>query len=379
MTEKKTHRRSVVVSLAVMVASAAMPSAARSLPAGAQAANSRRPAWRFAVTDDSRAAGPAAAKANGVSTLALGTIANDIVTQGVDFVLFPGDMVTGETDDAAALSSMLDTWVETMAPVYNSGIPVYVTRGNHEYNPRAYGAANSVDPSRQTFLDHFSYLPHDGPEGEKGLTWSITHKNVKIVGFDQYAKRTSSYDNRLYAPGSNQGQMMSSWVLDQVNGSEAPLTFVIAHEQIWPTASHPDCFANDPDSRDALVHALAQHNGAFLAGHDHRYVRGYVSNPQGDSAPAFTIGTAGGGNYAWGVKDISAAYPGPDAYTVQKQISNTSDPTFGYLLVTVYTDNTWSAEFRGFKLSCWSSCATNPTAGSFSVLDSFSCAGGSCQ
>ncbi len=76
------------------------------------------------------------------------------------------------------------------------------------------------------------------------------------------------------------------------------------------------------------------------------YVRGYVSNTQGESVPAFTIGTVGG-NYTSGVFDIPSAYRGPDAYTVRKQISDSSNPTFGYLLVTVYTDNTWGGEFRG--------------------------------
>jgi Calcineurin-like phosphoesterase len=381
MSENTVHRRWVAAFLTVIVA-AAVPSAARSAPSDNQADNSRRPAWKFAVTDDSRAAGSAVVRSNGVSTLAVGTIANDIVMQGVDFVLFPGDMVTGETNDTVALSSMLDTWVAAMAPVYNSGIPVYVTRGNHEYNPGDKGAANPLDPSRQTYLEHFSYLPDNGPQGEKGLTWSITHKNVKIIGFDQYAGRTASYDNTLYAPGSNKGQAMSSWVLDEINSSNAPLNFVIAHEQIWPSMSHPDCLANDPDSRDALVHALATHNGAYLAGHDHMYVRGYVSNTQGDRASAFVVGTAGGGNYDFGAYDISQWYTGPDAYTVQKHISNSSAPTFGYLLVTVYTDNTWSAEFRGFQFDYWHNVAsdTHPVnVGSFSVMDTCTWSAGICQ
>ncbi len=352
--------------------------AARPTPASAQDGR----VWKFAVTDDSRAAGSMLVRNNGVATLALSTIANDMVAQGVDFVLFPGDMVTGETNDVNALSSMLDTWLATMAPVYQAGIPVYVTRGNHEYNPLAYGAANPLDPSRETFLEHFGDLPRNGPRSEKGLTWAIYHRNVKIIGFDEYASRTSGYDDRLYAPGSNVGQAMSSWVVDQVNGSTQPLTFVIAHEQIWPSASHPDCLANDPDSRDALVHALAGRNGAFFAGHDHMYVRGYMSDGQGATVPAFTIGTAGGGNYNWGIFDISSTYTGPDAYTVQKQLSSSAIPTFGYLLVTVHGDGTWSGEFRGFQFDYWHNDATDPhpvNVGPISVMDSFSCSAGICK
>ena len=256
-------RRRATVVLALLAVSVAMPSVARSA-ADQQADHSRRPAWQFAVTDDSRAAGckdasnPAAsAQYNGGSTVVMGAIARDIAAHGVDFVLFPGDMITGEVDDSAAVSSMLGTWMATMAPVYDAGIPVYVTRGNHEYNPKTNGSVNVLDPSRQPFLDHFDYLPHNGPTGEKGLTYAITHKNVKVIGFDQYANRSASYDNHLYAPGSNAWQTMNPWVIDEVNSSNAPLTFVMAHEQIWPTVSHSDCLANDPTARDALVHALA--------------------------------------------------------------------------------------------------------------------------
>ncbi len=381
MKTKWARQLGVTAFLMVLAVTAMMPTPVWSQSNDQQTAHSRQPAWKFAITDDSRAAGPAIAKNNGVSTLALSTIANDMVNQGIDFVLFPGDMVTGETNDTTALSSMLDTWVATMAPVYNAGIPVYVTRGNHEYNPGANGAANPLDPSRQTFLTHFSYLPSNGPAGEQGLTWSIKHKNVKIIGFDQYAKRTSDYNDTLYAPSSNEGQAMNEWVIDEIQESKAHLNFVIAHEQIWPTRSHPDCLANDPDSRDKLVKALAERNGAYFAGHDHMYVRGYMTNKEGDRVPAFTVGTAGGGNYDYGVFDISYWYGGPDAYTVQRQFSNSSSPTFGYLLVTVYTDNTWSAEFRGFQFSCYSNCqagqAVNVTP--ISVMDSFTCEDGVCS
>jgi hypothetical protein len=99
--------------------------------------------FKFAVTADSRAAGGAAMR-NGVSTVVLDAIARDIASQGVDFVLFPGDMVSGETDTSTDLSSMLGTWKATMGPVYNTGIQVYVTRGDHEYNTPTNGTRNPL-------------------------------------------------------------------------------------------------------------------------------------------------------------------------------------------------------------------------------------------
>ncbi len=349
--------------------------------------------FRFAVTDDSRASGGGATtptppggagygqynlvQNNGVSSLVMSTIASDIVAQNaqqkVDFVLFPGDMISGEDQNPNHLSSELDTWKSTMSPVYSAGIPIYTTRGNHEYaSTSTLGALNPADPSFVTYKAHFplsaGFLSPSG--AENGLTYSFTYKNVKVIAFDDYANRTAAFDNTLYAPGSNKGQMMNSWVLDQVNNSTAGITFVMGHEQMWPSASHPDCLANDPDSRDALVHALAAHNGTYLAGHDHMYVRGTMVNGT-DKVPSFVVGTGGGGNYNYGAFDvIGHGYTGASTYNVQKSISNSANPTFGYMLVTVYSDNTWSAEFRGFQFNTWNSL-TDVSLTPFTVLDSF--------
>jgi hypothetical protein len=304
----------------------------------------------------------------------MSAIAKDIAAHGVDFVLFPGDMVTGETNDSAALQSMLQTWKAAMAPVYDAGIPVYVVRGNHEYDTLANGAANPVDPSSAPFLAEFSYLPQNGPGAEKGFTWSFTHKNVKVVGFDEYSNRSASYDNHRYAPGSNHGQAMNPWVLDEINHSKKPINFAIAHEQMWPTTSHSDCLANDPDSRDALVHALGTHNGAYFTGHDHMFVRGYMTNDLGDKVPSLVVGAAGGGNYDYKPFDaVAAGYTGPDRYVVEKTISSSSNPTFGYLIVTVHPNDTWTAEFRGFQFLYWND-PTNVSLTPWSVWDTFTSA-----
>jgi len=203
------------------------------------------------------------------------------------------------------------------------------------------------------------------------MTYSFTWKNAKIIAFDQYAGRTSAYNDTLYAPGSNHGQAMNSWVLDQINNSVSGVIFVMSHEQIFPTNSHPDSLANDPDSRDALVHALGTHNGTDFSGHDHMYVRGTITNASGDKVPAFTVGTAGAGNYDYATYDVvTAGYTGSDTYSVQRVFSDKINPMFGYVLITVYSDNTWSGEFRGFRFNHWND-ATNVSLTPITIMDSF--------
>ena len=100
------------------------------------------------------------------------------------------------------------------------------------------------------------------------------------------------------------------------------------------------------------------------------YLRGYMTNGQGEKVPAFTVGTAGGGNYNYGAFDPAGhGYTGTDSYVPQVHVSNSASPTFGYLLVTVYTDNTWIGEFRGFQFNHWNTSDISVTG--FSVMDSF--------
>lgn len=334
--------------------------------------------FRFAMTDDSRASGGAAAQSNGVSTAVVAAIAKDIAaqnaTQKLDFVLFPGDMVSGYAD-TATVGSMLDTWKATMKPVYDANIPVYTARGNHEYYDLALGAPNAADPSRTPYLAKF-LMPANGPTtnaaglSEVGLTYSFTYKNAKIIAFDEYAGRQSTFDNTKFAAGSNKGQMVNPWVLNEINNSTAGVNFVMAHEGLWPTKSHPDTLGNDPDSRDALVQAMAAKNGAFLTGHDHMFVRATVSNGSA-KVPQLLVGTGGGGNYDFGVfNTYSAGYKGATTYNAHKSFSNSKNPYFGYVIVTVYSDNTWSADFRGFQFNSWGS-ATDASLTPITVMDSF--------
>lgn len=44
------------------------------------------------------------------------------------------------------------------------------------------------------------------------------------------------------------------------------------------------------------------------------------------------------------------ADPGRYTYTVNKVYSNSANPYFGYLLVTVYDNNIWMGEFKGDKI-----------------------------
>lgn len=277
-------------------------------------------------------------------------------------------MVTGETNNTSHLNEMMYSWDAIVKPLYDAGVPIYTVRGNHEYDPLAKGAVNPVDPSNRTYIRHFP-LPIIATSIDGVFTYAFTHKNARFIGFDQYINRKSSFNNTLYTTHSNKGQMMNSWVTAQINNSTSSLNFAFAHEPLFPSKSHPDTMANDPDSRDALVEALSNHHGAYFSGHDHMYLRGNVSNGRGQTIPALIVGTAGGGNYNYEHFNATG-YTGPYTFTVVKNYGNSTKPIFGYLLITVYDNNTWTGEFRGFQYSTYA--AGKPlNAGAIQTMDSF--------
>lgn len=73
--------------------------------------------WRFVVTCDSR--GPD----DGIEETILRELVAEIRSSGVDFVLFPGDLVSGySAGDPAQFERQLRAWLEMTEPLYEDGI-----------------------------------------------------------------------------------------------------------------------------------------------------------------------------------------------------------------------------------------------------------------
>ena len=87
-----------------------------------QATSFAQKPWKFIVTCDSRGS------TNGINPIILSELASEIVGQGVDFVLFPGDLVSGySATGPSEFEAHLRTWVEVTKPVYDSDIAVFLT------------------------------------------------------------------------------------------------------------------------------------------------------------------------------------------------------------------------------------------------------------
>jgi hypothetical protein len=297
--------------------------------------------WRFIVTGDSRSNG----EYNGVNVPILTEVASEIVKSNVDFVLFTGDLVVGYSDQET-IQNQLNTWMDVMQPVYNAGIGVYPIRGNHDTG----GAKTSSESIswNNVFTGPFA-LPQNGPENEKNLTYSFSHKNAFIIGFEQYGLETHTINQQ--------------WLEQQLAGNTNPHIFAFGHAPAFET-HHKDCLDDHPDKRDDFILALEKAGGrVYFCGHDHFYDHAQANNdgnPDND-IHQFIVGT-GGAPLRVRNKDLS--YLGQNTSYTLTNLRFTSK--HGYIIVavdglnitTIWMERTAPGEYKPAEL--WS-YSVNPT------------------
>ena len=266
--------------------------------------------WRFIVTGDSRSSG----EHNGVNVPILTEIANEIVKRDVDFVLLSGDLVVGSREQEE-IQSQLTTWMDVMKPVYDAGIGVYPIRGNHDTG----GTTTSAESTawNNIFTGAFA-LPGNGPENEKNLTYSFTHKNALIIGLEQY--------------GIERHTINQKWFEEQLSENTKPHIFVYGHAPAFEV-HHKDCLDDHPEKRDEFAAALEKAGGRlYFAGHDHFYDHAAANNdfyPDND-IHQFIVGTAGA---PLRDKNVDTPYPGQNTSYTLTNLKYASK--FGYLIVAI--------------------------------------------
>lgn len=202
------------------------------------------------------------ATATGAS-LVLPPIAAKIAEFNPDFVLHVGDLIAGDLyDDTIAMGvkdvypipfpDQFNAFKEAMRPVYDAGIPVYTVRGNHEVSCSD-GADGYPKPElAAAYYDAFGqYMPrnYDGSlPDQKGLTYSFRHKQVTVVGVDQYAVYVGPEPapDPTWHPGNTYGTNFwgyhtidQDWINKELQKSDAPFKIVFAHEPAYIATGIP--------------------------------------------------------------------------------------------------------------------------------------------
>jgi predicted phosphodiesterase len=261
--------------------------------------------WSFIIVGDSRGG---LLTPKGLNVPIMTELADEIVRHKVDFVAFPGDLVLGGSSNQ--LRKQLLAWREVMEPVYAAGIGVYPVRGNHDL-----GGRRGSDVWREVFSGRYE-LPQNGPEGQKGLTYAVEHKNVLLLGLDQFATR-HRVDQR--------------WVDEQLENNEKPHVFAFGHLPAFGL-QHRDCLDDYPKERNAFWESLKKAGcRIYAAAHDHYFNLARLDDQDGDPSNdvhQLIVGTAGAPLRNW-----------PGSYNVSKSGMTVEKlrhrKAFGYVLVEV--------------------------------------------
>jgi hypothetical protein len=259
------------------------------------------PVWRFAAFGDSRGT---YAEGGGHDEEILDAIATAALADGVDLIIFPGDLVLGSSVPETLEAELL-AWRDTMEILYAAGVGVYPVRGNHD--------DGAFEPWDNVFSGPYA-ISDAGPDGEVNKTYAVEHENALFLGFDLYV---------------TPHRVNQAWLDERLAATSAEHIFAFGHEPAY-AAYHPDCLDDYPAERDAFIHSLIAAGGrTYFAGHDHFYAHAAIQ--ESDAGPEFyqlIIATAGAPAYVF---DHDYGGDNGDA-SVTDVFSDTPN---GYLLVEV--------------------------------------------
>jgi hypothetical protein len=255
--------------------------------------------WRFVVVGDLHL------------TPANTTVADQLVAamrrEDPELVLITGDLVQGGGLSEELIQAQLDAFLAVFAPLTGDGIPVYPVRGNREHG--------MTDGERLWHAAFTGALPRNGPDGERGLTYAVSHRNALFLALDVYVTR-----HRVNQP----------WVDLQLAANRRPHVFAFAHEPAFRTL-HNDCLDDHPDERNAFWRSLSDAGARmYFCGHDHFFNVARVDDD--DGAPdneLFQVIVGTGGAYladGFSYSGDNAPYP---------PVEVLHEAAYGYLLVEI--------------------------------------------
>lgn len=242
--------------------------------------------WKFIAMGDTRGTGTTDA----INVPVLTEIANEIVSQNPDFVIVVGDLVY------SGAYTPFYNWKTIMSPVYQAGIPVMPVLGNHD--------VSDINSYLTLFKND---VPTNGPSGETYRTFAFYHKNVLMIGMDNYV--TSARVNQ-------------TWLNQILSQNKLPHVFVYAHQPAFK-ANHADCMDDYPIDRDIFWNSLITNKcKIYFCGHDHFYDRlkagGIYQMIVGNGgAPIYTSYSYNGNNSSW------------------SPVNQYHSTKFGYTLITI--------------------------------------------
>ena len=169
-----------------------------------------------------------------------------------EFIIFPGDEITGLTNDEQYLKNQWDYWInKEMRWVKQNKIPLYNSTGNHTtYNKM----------SERVFKEVFSDFPQNGPDNQKGLSYFVTNDDLLLV-----------FVNTMWSGLGGEGRVETQW-LERILSAHSGYRFklVVGHHPIFPVNGFSGDFQREiePENGKRFWDLLVKYNVfAYVCSH----------------------------------------------------------------------------------------------------------------
>ncbi len=273
------------------------------------------PEWKFAIVSDTNG-NPEALKA----------IASDIVANNCEIVLATGNISDGKGG--------MNEFKKDFASVLEKNIPVYNIRGTLESSNDEAVLKTYIENSRT-----IAPVPDNGPEGEKGLSYSFVRKNALFIGLDPFVKdcRVNSY-----------------WMTTEIQESATKHVFVYSSLSAF-FMKDKQSLASYPMLRDIFWNSMLKSDvPVYFGGNEKFYDRAWAYGTGSDAMHHVVCGPAAATPAKW-----NGVYQ--EKSLIEREAQDRKNN--GYMLVTVYGSDArieWKAvsEENGKKV--------------FKTIDSFS-------
>jgi predicted phosphodiesterase len=281
--------------------------------------------WKFVVMGDTR--DKTTLTSTGISP-DLSKMAEAIAAEKPDLVIHTGDLINGyytakDSEMHGRFIEMFRKWKAAVKPIYDyetkKGIPIYPVRGNHED-----GELITNPELKKAYEEEFAaFLPQNGPEYEKGLTYSVAHKGARFIGLDEYSDKKAVVVR---------GYINQPWLDRELERDEQSFVFVFCHTPAYQVGNyHQSPFPNlysHPNERETLWMGFKKAGvSAYFCGHIHFYCRGTI-----DGIPQIVIGNGGADTVVFDARMVDKAvkmeYP-------KVPYMNAADIHTGYVVITV--------------------------------------------
>lgn len=350
MMRKTRIRKSILLIILILFIAADNPVKAKTI------ADKKYEPWKFAVISDTQNNVREDSNKTCINEEILPLIADDIADAEPDFVLVSGDLVNGWLrNGGTSYSRQYKKWKIAMKPVFRKGIKVYAVRGNHDSGPERFALPplpehlmpnpKSLSRLKKSFKREIitKYIPWNGPKKEKGLTYSFSHKNVRIIGLDQYT--------------GGQHKVNQPWLNLHLSKKRKTHLFIFGHEPAFGT-DYPDNLSFYRKKRDLFWNSIGKAGTKiYFCGHEHFYNRSLIKNSHGTGVWQIINGTGGGRLQRWSGNYMESG---------KAMCEYHNSINYGYILVTI----------DGIKATIDWRALVDVSDSEWEVLDSFSYSAG---